>query len=107
LVLAAAFVAGPAFACEVPVSASIAVGSVAPAAVKAGAVPYTATGAGFSCATLNILTLLSGNFLAARIPTGSILGLTSIRNRQTPLLISHSPTQAVRMNSSPASPLIT
>lgn len=69
--------AAPAHACEVPQAASVSVGSFSPAAIKAGAVPYVATGAGFSCATLNILTLLSANYLSATISAGTVLKLTS------------------------------
>lgn len=69
-----------AYACDVPASSSVIVGSFSPAALNAGAVPYTATGAGFSCASLNVLTLLSGNFLSATIPADSVLRLTSTTN---------------------------
>ncbi|MDO6415813.1 spore coat protein U domain-containing protein [Sphingomonas sp. BIUV-7] len=76
LVAAMAIVAGPARACDVATPIATNVGTFSPAAIKASA-PFAKTGAGFSCSSFSVLTVLSGNFLKATVATGTQLKLTS------------------------------
>ena len=67
-------------ACDVTTPTNVVVGNFSPAAIKAAAVPYTSTKGGFSCASANVLTLLSGNFLRATVDSAAVLQLTSGSN---------------------------
>ncbi|WP_223262864.1 spore coat protein U domain-containing protein [Sphingobium sp. SCG-1] len=67
----------PAIACQVTTPTAVNIGTYSPSAVKVGNAPLTKTGAGFSCESANVLTLLSGNFLKARVKSDATLVLTS------------------------------
>ncbi|PZU09817.1 spore coat protein U domain-containing protein [Sphingomonas sp.] len=67
---------GATAACDVATPIATSVGNYSPAAIKASA-PFVKTGAGFSCASFSVLTVLSGNFLKATVPAGTVLKLTS------------------------------
>jgi hypothetical protein len=78
LALFAASWSANALACDVTTPTNVTVGtSFSPSAIKAGMVPYTKTLGGFSCSSVNILTLLSGNFLKATVASGATLQLTA------------------------------
>jgi hypothetical protein len=75
--VAMAVFATPAFAaCDVATPVATDLGTYSPAAIKASA-PFVQTGAGFSCASFSVLTLLSGNFLKATVPAGTVLKLVN------------------------------
>lgn len=76
-VLVAAFTATPATACDVTTPTNTTLGPHSPAAIKAAAVPNTKTAGGFSCSSYSVLALLTGNFLKATIPAGTVLKLSS------------------------------
>ena len=68
--------ATPAVACDVTTPTAAPVGTFSPSAIKASA-PYVKTSGGFRCTGFTALTVLSGNFLKATIPAGTVLNLTS------------------------------
>lgn len=69
---------GPAeAACSVTSPITDNLGSVSPAALKAVASPYAPAFGSFGCTSSAIVTLLSGNYLKATVPSGTLLRLTS------------------------------
>lgn len=66
----------PALACDVATPTAIDVGTFSPPAIKASA-PFVKTSSGFRCSGFTALTVLSGNFLKATIPAGTVLTMTS------------------------------
>lgn len=64
-------------ACGVATTVADDLGSFSPNALKAGAAPYVNTFGGYSCTTVPVATLLTGNYLKATVASGSVLKLTS------------------------------
>lgn len=77
--------AAAAHACQITTPNTVTVGTFSPAAIKTSAVPLqnAFTKGGFSCASTGIVALLSGNYLKATIPAGTVFQLTSGSNTVT------------------------
>ena len=70
-------------ACGVATTVAADLGSLSPNALKAGAPPFAAVFGGFSCTTVPVAALLTGNYLKATVASGSVLKLSATTTPDT------------------------
>ena len=77
------FVGAAHAACGVAATTAGDLGSQSPQALKAGAPPFQEIFGGYSCATVPVASLLTGNYLKATVAAGSVLKLSSTTTADT------------------------